>query len=383
MTNLKSKLLSTNVVFLLISIISWNTSTFITRNVLTNFIINFFLLSFLLFFFKIERKLIIQLSFFLFFVFFNVLLHFSNGFNFFLSQINHFIQIPIYVLFFLTFFKIYKLSYFNFINKNAFVFTLLFLLTILMFKLKFDIYFYEFNLFMVVLLLAFSPLFKDSKLQNKYFLFLIILLIFLSSRISFIGSILFFASLYFYQKNIYIQLLRCLALILLIYPFLTIFFVNEDVLKIILNLDHNTYFRLQSLTLSGDLIRSDYFSIIFGKGFGYPFRDSISSDLSFLHHFNSIESLNIIPNHNSIYDFFYRFGLVGLLPLIYIIFKFLFLKQKYNAYSNSINILTFFIIFQISFNPWVEDQNQLIMFSFLISLIISLYKDGKKNVTNS
>ena len=376
-----NKKLSLPIVYFIIIFVAWNTSNLITESKLINSIFNFFPILLLSFFLKFKIYDVAVVCFFFLFIFLNLAINIPADNEYLFSQINNYIQIPIYTLFFVTFFKTYHFQLINFVKNNAMIFILIFISTIVLFYIRHDIFLFEFTLLNLLILVAFSPLFSDdqTKAKNIYFISLLFLLAFLTTRLSFIFSLLFFLTLYLYKNIFYIFSLRFLGLLLIIYPFIFAFLLDNEILEFFIEFDHNTYFRLQSLMLSGDLIKNDIISILVGKGFGFPYRALINNDLSTLHHFNDLYSINTIPNHNSFFDFFYRFGLIGFIPLVYIIIRSLFINVDNNIYAKKINTITFFIIFQLSFNPWAEDQNQLIMLSFLIAFLIYLLSFSKIN----
>jgi hypothetical protein len=365
-------------ILLLFALFSTNV---ITLDPLSNFVLNFSLVLVSLLFNGIKKKFVLYLLFFLTFLMLNLIFHYSMNFEYLISQINHYLQIPFYIIYFVTFFNVYHLRFIKIINNNSSTFTILFGVMLTLFFIKYEIFFFEFNLLIILLLLSFSPLFYNNHFSKKYpYIILIIILAVCSSRLTMLASIIFFLTFYFYTNRLYISFIRFFSILLLAYPFLTAFFISTDMLEFFLKLDHNTYFRLQALQSSGELIKNDVHSILFGMGFGVPYRESISNGLSSLHHFSDTMSLYTIPNHNSVYDFFYRFGLLGITPLFYLIHKTLSVSIKTNYYANQIIILCSFVIFQISFNPWVEDQNQLTLFSFLVSFIFYLYRIGRCNL---
>ena len=181
-----NKKLSTSIVLVTILFVAWNTTHLITDSKFINSILNFFPILLLSFFLKFKICDVAVVCFFFFFILLSLLINIPADNKYIFSQINHYIQIPIYTLFFFTIFRTYHLKLINFVNHNKMFFLLISISTIFFFYFRNDIFLYEFTLINLIILIVFSPLFSDDqekvKIKNIYFISFILLLAFLTTR---------------------------------------------------------------------------------------------------------------------------------------------------------------------------------------------------------
>lgn len=310
---------------------------------------------------------------------FNLLIYFSNIDNFFLfHQINHYIQIIIFIFFFNTIFKEYRIDQINsYLNKYFYFLFLLLLISDILSFYNYRNFANEFNIFSFCLLIFASS--SKTKISLK-FVSIFTYLAFVFYRATSIAGLLIISFSNYLSIN-KLRLINKISIITVFFlPFLLYPIINNDDILIFVrdHIDHNTFYRLESYKQAFLIFNSDIHHLIYGVGFGSPYRESFGS-LSDLHHFNDYYSLNTIPNHNSVFDLLFRLGILGLIS--FIIFQY-FVFININKISYKIfHIINIFFLFQISFNPWFEDQNQVFLSSLIICILVKFIR-AKQDKTN-
>jgi O-antigen ligase len=126
--------------------------------------------------------------------------------------------------------------------------------------------------------------------------------------------------------------------------------------------DHNTYIRAEFLRSAFSMLDDNF---IFGLGFGTPYRDP-SYDYLHWHPFLVWEEdVRTVTNHNSVFDAYFRFGLIfGTLFLMVI------LRYIFSSYSErGAQIAAFLLAMGVSFNAFMENSNQMPVLCFLLAYL--------------
>lgn len=302
-------------------------------------------------------------------LFLNIIFHNNYNFDFyFFSQINHYIQFIFYFLFFSNFFRNFNIEdLLLYFKKHIWIFFIFFSLMNFYNLYLYGNFFSEFNI--LSFFIIFSIFIFPHKKSFLPFIFIILFYLFFFSRLSNYLILLFFILCYFTSEINVIKFNKIIIILLPFFLFLLIVISSKLELLIYIrdHIDHNIFFRLEMLRQAISYFNSNFLNFIFGVGFGVPYRIDNNS-LSQLHHFSDIYSINVIPNHNSIFDLFYRLGIFGLLPFLILQYKI----YKINIISINSYILAvtnLFLIFEFLSNPWFEDQTQVVFSSLCFAII--------------
>lgn len=341
------------------------------------YLINFLLLFFAGFYYKsLNLKSLYFICFFYVFLFIKTFCfdRVETYDSIFFSQINHFLQLPILIY---LWFEIIKRKGETVIKtlKNNYIYVYIILLC----SIFYNIYTYgksfnDFNIFYILILISFYINFRKKDLLF-FILFLITPILFNFERLSFI-LILFFILL---DRIIFNQVLRSylykfLIISILFSSIFILLFYSNSMLGFIYNFDGNIALRIEMIHSAYNLLSSDISQFFFGVPFGEFYRSPNYLSVVNVPHLSDPYLLSTVPNHNSIFDIFYRFGLFGFIFIIFFLKKILFSSYVSKSKKNNIFFLFFLFVFGISMNPYLEDQDNLIFISFIISSILFLHK---------
>jgi hypothetical protein len=297
------------------------------------------------------------------------------------EKFNHYPQVLIYVLYFLTLFKyIPPEKIFVLVRNN---YTLLFsILIFISFLLWYSGLLYT-DFLLVILLLFFSLTYHQDGKTNAKLLLLTLFSLFIfdrSSPLIIIFLFFVFTLLKFIRSKILFILNKIVILLCLFYPFIILPLINNAEFFTYIRdyIDYNTFYRLESLRNGLSLLNQDVSNYFFGVGFTEAYR-STSADLSILADHTDFYNVSVIPNHNSYFDLVLRFGFIGAFPLIFLQYKLFLVNYKTHNFRPIIALLNTIFMLEISINPWLEDQNQILISSFLLAVLIDYYYDLQKN----
>ena len=292
---------------------------------------------------KINVNIFLLIIFFYFYLFIKVILFDQNySYNsYFYSQINHFIQIPIYIYLWINVIRNKSEIFLFLFKENYFLLYVIFLTSCFYHLHYFGHIFNDFNLFYILILLSFFINYK-RKDYIYFILFLVTPFFFNLERLSFIIILL----LIFVDRSLFINsnfrkfFYMLIILVSLCIPYLILFFYSSDLVEFFHNYDGNISLRIEMINSGFSVFLSNISNIIFGVPFGETFRSPNFSSANQVPHLRESYLLLTVPNHNSMFDLFFRFGLFGAFFLFYITVKIL--SSRFKNLNDRANILCLF-----------------------------------------
>jgi len=281
------------------------------------------------------------------------------------SQSNHFFQ---FCIMFIVFINIFLRIDFDRL-KSLRLFFITSLIIIIFYVVKVRVYGYsDYSGYDIcVAFYSIQFLYVTAKLSDQKTKYLIpflclSLLIFIADRASFL-LISFICVFYGYLRpGAFFTYLSCLLVIIL--PLAAAGFITDDLLSYVYSIDYNTAIRIEFLQSAFSVVS---FPNFIGVGFGEHYRNEFY--VAFLGHtlLSDTDSLSLVSNHNSIFDTFYRLGILGVSLLLYL----LFFKHKISRMDSTEGFSMVVLSIGLSVDAWMENQLQLPAFSFLISYLIA------------
>lgn len=293
---------------------------------------------------------------------------------YFYSQINHFLQFTIYYFLLIS---LYRASRPESIFRDIRFLLLTFFVLIanLTFGSK-GLEYHAIDLNFGCFLIS-SFYYLEKKAIFIKILLALIIIAFVSiivSRSSFFLLILFWGYFLFFKANRIVVLI--IATIILATPLFTAMLVTEIELSQIYDYDENSGIRIEFIRSAYRLMLDNYF---LGNGFETPYRDISYYYLEKHNLLTSLDSINIVSNHNSLIDITLRVGLPMSVLFVYGIMFHL----SSNEYRPIHGFLIMSIAIGLSVDAWFENQLQLLVFSFMSSFLFYLRTNHKEVPQNA
>ncbi len=158
------------------------------------------------------------------------------------------------------------------------------------------------------------------------------------------------------------------AAVVIIYPILFALTASDSQLAAVANADYrNTFIRVEFIRSAAYLFSKDLSNhLLLGMGFGTDFR---TTNFNYLRpHPLLVDDLNVasISNHHSIFDVYFRFGLVFGTVFLWPIVRQFYIASCTLAPKAGI----FFLTFGLSFNAYLDNELEVSLVSFIVALLL-------------
>lgn len=284
-----------------------------------------------------------------------------------ISQSNHIFQFFIYYTLFSNIFR--NVSFVSFFTRNIIFYLCLCLMFIFFVKVTFlgrpDYSGLDINFVSLMVAIWVFIQGKSSGTKLLYLIFFLFFSISIASRSSFLFIVFVFVFVFVFFNGISLPryLVNISALFIILLPIFLALGVSYSSLDIIYQDDFNAGIRLEFLRSA--MSNLDGINIL-GLGFGLEYRN-ISYDYLINHVFLVDEDgVNIISNHHSVFDTYYRLGIVGVTLFLYSIL----IKNSGRTFIGIEVFLVISISVGLSVDAWFENQLQMPMFAYLSALLM-------------
>lgn len=190
----------------------------------------------------------------------------------------------------------------------------------------------------------------------------ILALTLLTNRISVIALSVFILSTLVLRPHPLILAVASMALLL--FPIYTALSATPTEMVMANDIHHDTYMRMEFIRSAYSVLKDH---LVFGVGFGTPWRSGSFDYLTQHVLFTDPEQLAAVSNHHSLFDTYFRFGLI-----FGTVFMWPFYQQIFSwSRDRAIQVGTVFLSVGLSFNAYFENHNEISLVAFVVAMTIA------------